>query len=130
MIGSREKRVGGRVSGPRAHARSYLWLCGASAVNKIGDSRDEGTTALADALKTNASLQKLILDCEYGGRGGEGSMKERGGEGEFRDRARTHGLTCGCAWHLQSTGLELKAPWPPEANAGFPQCQTLVRVYR
>jgi hypothetical protein len=36
MIGSREKRVGGRVSGPRAHARSYMWLCVAFAVNWIG----------------------------------------------------------------------------------------------
>ncbi len=27
--------VGGRVSGPHAHARSYLWLCVASAANWI-----------------------------------------------------------------------------------------------
>ena len=137
------------------YARSYLWLSVASAENKIGD---EGAKALADALKSNASLKTLMLYGEHGGRGGEGSRKERGGrdsESFGTDQGRrplgkgdvnfcqpvsartnqrhhhqiirgrgecTRGcagwwwvravLTCGCAWHLQATRLEMKVPRP------------------
>jgi hypothetical protein len=41
----------------------------ASADNQIGK---EGAEALADALKTNSSIQMFGYSCEYGGRGGEG----------------------------------------------------------
>ncbi len=81
-----------------------------AAANQIGN---EGAEALVDALKTNSSIQTLNLSCEYGGRGGEGRREKRGCEGEFRDSTRTHGLTCGYVWHLQTTRLDWKAlrPW-------------------
>ena len=85
--------VGGRVWGPHANARSYLWLYVASADNQIGK---EGAEALAGALKTNTSLQSLDLMGEYGGRGVEGRREVRGREGELgANRTRTHGLSRG-----------------------------------
>jgi hypothetical protein len=94
--------VGGRVWGPHANARSYLWLYVASADNQIGN---EGAGALAYALKTNSSLQALGLGGEYGGRGGEGLREERGWVAGLGD-ARSRGYMCGMVCAFERVWME------------------------
>jgi hypothetical protein len=38
-------------------------------------------------------------------------------EGGIGDRTRTHRLTRGCVWHLQTTRLEMKAPRPSRSRS-------------
>ena len=77
----RTGRVVGRIlkrwHGQGREGTDVCGVCVASSGNKIGD---EGCKALGDGLRTNSTLQTLVLSGAYGGRGG-GRGVGKGGSG-------------------------------------------------
>ena len=80
----------GRQHGKRGRGRDGMALtcvgpvCVASSGNEIGD---EGAKSIGDGLRTNSTLQTLVLSGAYGGRGG--------GRGVGRTRSGRDGETKG-----------------------------------
>jgi hypothetical protein len=57
-----------------AEVMAEVWMsCLGQRADKKNEIGDKGSKVLAEALKANSSIEELDLECEYGGRGGEGS---------------------------------------------------------
>jgi hypothetical protein len=57
-----------------AEVMAEVWMsCLGQRADKKNEIGDKGSKVLAEALKANSSIEVLDLECEYGGRGGEGS---------------------------------------------------------